>query len=309
MTKTLTEDFDSFINEISLDKKQKKDIIDKHTSLTDMIKQEPPEGYNINRTRISGSYGKDTELNEFDPNKNPDVDIVIILDIDTDDVEQINKDFYDYLVDKKASVVQEVRQQSNSIGLKYKNIDVDIVLAKDNNDGSIKITSDKDCSWKDSNCLKQIDFMTDQNKKYTTFGYKKLMKLFKYLNKEILNNKIKSYTLEMLIHQCVPTNRVDLKLWTAFSETLGNIIKLSSIDEIKDCCDSSKTGYDDKDKDIFLSFKDEINTLYQKSLEAINGDRKKWEEIFGNRFPEQPDEKVENNNQYDKKQTPWCYEQ
>lgn len=308
MVKTLTEDFDSFIDTISLDKKLKKDIIDKHTSLTDMIKEDHPEGYNINRTRISGSYGKGTEINEFDPNKNPDVDIVVILDTDIDDIEQINKDFYDYLVDKKASVVQEVRQQSNSIGLKYKNIDVDIVLSKDNDDQSIKITSDKTQSWIDSNCLKQIDYMTEQNKKYTTFGYKKLMKLFKYLNKEVLNNKIKSYTLEMLIHQCVPASRVDLKIWNAFSETLGNISKLESIEDIKDCCDSSKNGYDEKDKSSFSDFKDEISKLYEKSLDAINGNRKKWEEIFGNRFPKQPEQKVENNNQYDKKQTPWCYE-
>ncbi len=181
------------------------------------------------------------------------------------------------------------------------------MLAKQNDDGSIRITSDKNHTWIDSNCLKQIDYITEQNQTYG-FGYKKLMKLFKYLNKEILNNKIKSYTMEMIVHQCVPANRVDLKLWTAFSETLGNIIALSSIEEVKDCCDSSKVGYDDKDKNIFLSFKDEIDTLYQKSLEAINGDRKKWEEIFGDRFPEQPDKKVENNNQYDKKQTPWCHE-
>ena len=308
MVKTLTEDFDAFIDIIDQDKKIKNDIIDKHTSLTDMIKQDHPKGYNINRTRISGSYGKNTEIKEFDPNKNPDVDIVIILDTEIDDVRQINKDFYDYLVDKKASVVQEVRQQSNSIGLKYKNIDVDIVLAKDNKDGSIKITSDKKQSWIDSNCLKQIDYMTEQNKKYTTFGYKKLMKLFKYLNKEILNNKIKSYTLEMLIHQCVPSNRVDLKIWNAFSETLGNIVNLESIEDIKDCCDSAKNGYDDKDKNIFSHFKNEIFELYKKSLDAINGDRKKWEEIFGNRFPVQPEQKVKNNNQYDKKQTPWCDE-
>lgn len=308
MVKTLTEDFDAFIDIIDQDKKIKNDIIDKHTSLTDMIKQDHPKGYNINRTRISGSYGKNTEIKEFDPNKNPDVDIVIILDTEIDDVKQINKDFYDYLIDKKASVVQEVRQQSNSIGLKYKNIDVDIVLAKDNNDGSIKITSDKKQSWIDSNCLKQIDYMTEQNKKYTTFGYKKLMKLFKYLNKEILNNKIKSYTLEMLIHQCVPSNRVDLKIWNAFSETLGNIVNLESIEDIKDCCDSAKNGYDDKDKNIFSHFKNEIFELYKKSLDAINGDRKKWEEIFGNRFPVQPEQKVKNNNQYDKKQTPWCDE-
>lgn len=308
MVKTLTEDFDAFIDIIDQDKKIKNDIIDKHTSLTDMIKQDHPKGYNINRTRISGSYGKNTEIKEFDPNKNPDVDIVIILDTEIDDVKQINKDFYDYLIDKKASVVQEVRQQSNSIGLKYKNIDVDIVLAKDNNDGSIKIASDKKQSWIGSNCLKQIDYMTEQNKKYTTFGYKKLMKLFKYLNKEILNNKIKSYTLEMLIHQCVPSNRVDLKIWNAFSKTLGNIVNLESIEDIKDCCDYAKNGYDDKDKNIFSLFKNEIFELYQKSLDAINGDRKKWEEIFGNRFPVQPEQKVKNNNQYDKKQTPWCDE-
>lgn len=308
MVKTLTEDFDSFINIISLDQKLKDDIISKHTHLTDMIKHDSPEGYSINKTRISGSYGKGTEINEFNPNKNPDVDIVLMLDTDIDDIQKINKDFYDYFVNKKASVVQEVRLQSNSIGLKYKNIDVDIVLAKysNSNDGSIKITSDKKQSWIDSNCLRQIDYMTNQNQKYTTFGYKKLVKLFKYLNKEILTNKIKSYTLEMLIHQCAPSPRVDLKIWNAFSETLGNIANLENIEDIRDCCDSTKKGYDDKDKVRFLYFRNEISELYKKSLDAINGDRKKWEEIFGSRFPAQPNIKVENNNQYDKKQTPWC---
>ena len=61
-------------------------------------------------------------------------------------------------------------------------------------------------------------------------------------------------------------------------------------------------------KNIFSHFKNEIFELYKKSLDAINGDRKKWEEIFGNRFPVQPEQKVKNNNQYDKKQTPWCDE-
>lgn len=306
MVNSLTEDFNSFIDLISLDKKLKDDIISKHTSLTDMLKEEHPEPYKIIKTRISGSYGKNIEINEYDPNKNPDVDIVVILDAEIEDVDQINNDFYNYLVDKKSAVVQEVKLQSNSIGLKYKNIDVDIVLAKENNDGSIKITSNKKHTWIDSNCLRQIDYMTAQNQKYG-FGYKSLMKIFKYINKEILQNKIKSYTLEMLIHKCVPNNRVDLKIWTAFSETLGNIVKLESIEDIKDCCDSSKKGYDDKDIKNFLSFQTEINKLYKKSLEAIDGNRKKWEEIFGSKFPNQPNIKVENNNQYDKKQTPWSY--
>ncbi len=307
MTKTLTEDFNSFIDTISLDKKLKDDIISKHTSFTDMIKEDHPENYSIKKTRISGSYGKGIEINEYDPSKNPDVDIVVIIDSEIEGVNKINNDFYNYLKNKKAEVVQEVRQQSNSIGLKYKNIDVDIVLAKENDDGTIRIASNKTNTWIDSNCLKQVDYMAEQNQIYG-FGYKKLMKLFKYLNKEILVNKIKSYTMEMLVHQCVPANRVGLDLWNAFSETLGNIVALSRIEDIKDCCDSTKAGYDDKDKNIFLSFKDEIDMLHQKSLEAINGDRKKWEEIFGDRFPEQTDKQVENNNQYDKKQTPWCHE-
>lgn len=166
MTKTLTEDFNTFIDTISLDKKLKDDIISKHTSLTNMIKEDHPKDYKINKTRISGSYGKGTEINEYDPNKNPDVDIVVIIDSEIDDVDKINNDFYEYLRDKKATVVQEVRQQSNSIGLKYKNIDVDIVLAKQNDDGSIRITSDKNHTWIDSNCLKQIDYITEQNQTY-----------------------------------------------------------------------------------------------------------------------------------------------
>lgn len=307
MVNTLTEDFESFINIISLNKELKNDISIKHKTLTNMIKHNHPEDYSINRTRISGSYGKGTEINEYDLNKNPDVDIVVILDTEIDSVDKINGDFYNYLINKKSNVVQEVRQQSNSIGLKYKNIDVDIVFAKDLDNDSIKITSNKSHSWIDSNCLKQIDYMNKQNQKYR-FGYKNLMKLFKYLNKEIINNKLRSYTLEMLIHQCIPSNRVDLTIWAAFSETLGNISKLTNIEQIKDCCDKNKKGYDDSDIDIFPYFKNEIYNIYIKSLEALHGDRKKWEEIFENRFPEQPNQKVVNNNQYDKKHTPWYNE-
>lgn len=306
MGNSLTEDFNSFINTISLDKKLKDDIIDKHTNLTNMIKKEHPDKYVIDRTRISGSYGKDIEINEFDPNKNPDVDIVILLDTDENDVDKINKDFFGFLKEKKKNEVQEVRQQSNSIGLKYKNIDVDIVLAKDKKDKVIEITSNKKHEWIESNCLKQIDYINEKNQKYTSFSYKELMKLFKYLNKKVLNNSIKSYTLEMLVHQCIPNNRVGLRIWMAFSETLGNISNLNSIEDIYDCCDPSKKGFDEADIEKFSNFKEEISTLYQKSLDALNGNRKLWEEIFGNRFPKQPNQIVENKDNYDKKQTPWC---
>ena len=153
-----------------------------------------------------------------------------------------------------------------------------------------------------------IDYMKEQSRKYTTFNYRELMQLFKYLNKEVLKNKIKSYTLEMLVHQCVPSCRVNLKLWNAFSETLGRISNINNIEDIKDCCDSSKKGYDEKDVNTFSSFREEIATLYELSLDALNGNRKKWEEIFGDRFPKQSKQKVENQNSCDETQTPWCYE-
>lgn len=308
MEKKLSEDFDNFINKISLNQVLKDDIINKHTSLTSMIKEDPPEGYDIIKTRISGSYGKKIEINEYDPNKNPDVDIVLIINSNKDDPITIINDFYNYLKDKKANVVKEVRIQSNSIGLKYKNIDVDIVLAKENSDGSLRIASNKHNCWVDSNCLKQIDYMNLQSNKYTTFKYRDMMKLFKYLNKEILNTKIKSFTLEMLIHLCIPTPSVDLTLWKAFSDTLGKMVALKQIDDIKDCCDYNKNGYDEKDRISFAKFQAEIKILYDKSILALNGNRKKWEEIFGDRFPEQPNIVVKNNNKTNASQTPWCYE-
>ena len=308
MEKKLSEDFDNFINKISLNQVLKDDIINKHTSLTSMIKEDPPEGYDIIKTRISGSYGKKIEINEYDPNKNPDVDIVLIINSNKDDPITIINDFYNYLKDKKANVVKEVRIQSNSIGLKYKNIDVDIVLAKENSDGSLRIASNKHNRWVDSNCLKQIDYMNLQSNKYTTFKYRDMMKLFKYLNKEILNTKIKSFTLEMLIHLCIPTPSVDLTLRKAFSDTLGKMAVLKQIDDIKDCCDYNKNGYDEKDRISFANFQAEIKILYDKSILALNGNRKKWEEIFGDRFPEQPNIVVKNNNKTNTSQTPWCYE-
>lgn len=101
MVKTLTEDFENFVSEISLDKHLVDDLIAKHNSLGEMIKINPPEGYKISETRLSGSYAKRIVLNETDYKKKPDVDLVLILETDKEDVEEINCDFLTYLIEKK----------------------------------------------------------------------------------------------------------------------------------------------------------------------------------------------------------------
>lgn len=303
---TLTEDFDSFVEEISLNKTKIDDIISKHNSLTKMIKDNPPEKYEIVKTRLSGSYAKHTVLNEYDIKKKPDVDVIIVINTNEEDVDVINDDFLSYLKSKKANVVSEIRQQSNSIGLIYSNISVDIVLAKEtNNNGGIRIASNKRHDWVESNSLLQVDYMKKRKSEYEGFSYHSLMKLFKYLNKELLDVKLKSYTLEQLVHQCSPKPRVGLRLYQAFAETLDNISKLNAINDIKDCCDRNKEGYDEKDINIFDLFLSEIRDISQLASEAISGNRKKWEEIFGDRFPTQPSLQVKCGANYDKKQTPW----
>ncbi|MCI6265329.1 MAG: hypothetical protein MR598_00595 [Erysipelotrichaceae bacterium] len=306
--KKLTEDFNDFIDIISLNKTKEKDIISKHTELTDMIKRDVPDGYEIVKTRLSGSYAKNTVINEYDSNKKPDVDIVVIIKPVDKSVDDINNDFIDYFINKKGKVVSKIRQQSNSIGLIYSNISADIVIANYiDNSGTIQISSHKRHEWVESNSLKQIEYMKVQKKKYEGFNYYDLMKLFKYLNKEILTYPLKSYTLEQLVHQCSPMPRVGLRLYQAFSETLENITTLSSITEIKDCCDKTKKGYDDKDLSTFNKFLDEISRYSEMAKEALKGNRTQWEKIFGERFPKQPKEIVKNGANYDKKQTPWCY--
>lgn len=302
----LTEDFNSFVEEISLNRIKVDDIISKHNNLTNMIKDNPPEKYEIVKTRLSGSYAKHTVLNEYDITKKTDVDVIIVINTNEEDVDVINDDFLSYLKSKKENVVSEIRQQSNSIGLIYSNISVDIVLAKEtNNKGGIRITSNKRHDWVESNSLLQIDYMKKRKSEYEGFSYYSLMKLFKYLNKEVLDVKLKSYTLEQLVHQCSPKPRVGLRLYQAFAETLDNISKLSTISDIRDCCDKNKDGYDEKDINIFDLFLSEIRGISQLAGEAISGNRKKWEEIFGNRFPTQPSIQVKCGVNYDKKQTPW----
>ena len=64
---TLTEDFDIFVKKITLNKTKVDDIIAKHNELTDMIKNDVPDGYEIIKTRLSGSYAKNTAMNtKFD---------------------------------------------------------------------------------------------------------------------------------------------------------------------------------------------------------------------------------------------------
>lgn len=304
----ITEDFDTFVDKISLNKDKLQDIISKHNSLTDMIKNDPPTGYKVYKTRLSGSYAKHTTLNETDDTKKPDVDVVLYIETDKEEVDEINSDFLNYFQDKKAKVVSEIRQQSNSIGLIYSNISVDFVLAKSDEDDNLRITCHKKHEWIDTNAIKQVQFMTDQNQAYEGFSYLSLMKLFKYLNKKRVDNCIKSYTLEQLIHNCVPKPKIGQTLPKVFVDTLKNIIELDSVEDIKDCCDSSKCGYDEKDKYTFTLFKDELSLIYDKAVKALDGDRKLWEEIFGDDFPKQPDQKVTNSSDYDRSQTPWCYD-
>ena len=56
----------------------------------------------------------------------------------------------------------------------------------------------------------------------------------------------------------------------------------------------------------FSSFIEEIKKYSKLADEALDGDRTKWQEIFGERFPKQPKETVKNEAKYDKTQTPWC---
>lgn len=305
---TLTEDFDIFVKKITLNKTKVDDIIAKHNELTDMIKNDVPDGYEIIKTRLSGSYAKNTVINEYDPNKKPDVDIIVLISKTSKSVEEINKDFLSYFVDKKGKIVSDIRQQSNSIGLIYSNISADIVIAEyiDETNEIIEITSHKKEKWIESNSLRHVNYMCEKNKKYEGFSYYSLMKLFKYINKEILINPVKSFTLEQLVHHCVPNPSVGLRIYQAFAYTLENISKLTSITEIKDCCDASKDAYDDKDIINFPSFLNEICIISSYAQEALDGNRKNWERIFGDRFPEQPEQKIELGVKYDKSQTPWC---
>lgn len=304
----ITDDFEHFIDEISLNETLKEDIISKHTSLENMIKSDPPEGYTIEKIRLSGSYAKHSVLNEYDENKMPDVDMIVIIKDTGKNVDTINSDFLDYFKEKKSNVVSEIRQQSNSIGLIYSNISVDVVIAiYDEKEDILKIASSKKHDWIESNALKHIEYMKSQNKKYEGFSYYSLVKLFKYLNKEIYEIKLKSYTLEQLIHCCAPTPTVGMRLHQAFVKTINNINDLSSINEIVDCCDNTKIGYDEKDIDTFDDFMLQISETAELANDAINGNRKNWGQIFGERFPKQPNIKVENNARYDKNQTPWCF--
>lgn len=62
MSNSLTEDFNKFVEIISLNSKEEEDIKSKHNSLTNMIITDPPKGYNIVKTRLSGSYAKHTSF-------------------------------------------------------------------------------------------------------------------------------------------------------------------------------------------------------------------------------------------------------
>ena len=238
MSNSLTEDFNKFVEIISLNSKEEEDIKSKHNSLTNMIISDPPKGYNIVKTRLSGSYAKHTVLNEHNVDKLPDVDIITIIDSCDKSVDEINADFLNYFEDKKGKVTSNIRQQSNSIGIIYSNISVDMVIGILKDD-KLKICSNKKHDWISSNALIHIDYMIKKNKEYEGFSYYNL-------NKEQLNNKLKSYTLEQLIHKCCPIPTVGLRLYQAFAKTLDNIKEISSITEIRDCCDEDKDGYDEK---------------------------------------------------------------
>lgn len=152
MSNSLTEDFNKFVEIISLNSKEEEDIKSKHNSLTNMIIADPPKGYNIVKTRLSGSYAKHTVLNEYNVDKLPDVDIITIIDSCDKSVDEINADFLNYFEDKKGKVTSNIRQQSNSIGIIYSNISVDMVIGILKDD-KLKICSNKKHDWISSNAL------------------------------------------------------------------------------------------------------------------------------------------------------------
>ena len=142
--------------------------------------------------------------------------------------------------------------------------------------------------------------MEKRAKKYE-INYYGLMKIFKYLNKNILRNSLKSYTLEMLVHQCVPEYKVGQTIPQMFRDTMQSICSIDRVNEIRDCYDSSKNGYDNKDVENFDKFKAEITVLSEMAVEALAGKRFLWEKIFGDMFPRQPSIKIVDKNIYDKR--------
>ncbi len=304
MTNRITDDFDNFVRKITINEKERKDIIFKHNSLSNMIKTDTPEGYEVDRINLSGSYAKHTVLNEKDNRKLPDVDMIVVLNRPPASDKTIN-DFLNYFILKKEKVTKNIRRQSNSIGLIYSGISVDIVLAKEEN-GKLFIASDNEGRWIESNALVHVDYMKRQQEKYE-INYHGLMKLFKYLNKYVVENKLKSYTLEMLIHQAVPKYKVDQTLPEVFKDTLGNILNIQDVTDIRDSSDETKAGYDKKDEKRFGGFQKELKEFYTLAVEACDGLRKNWEKIFGEDFPKQPDVKVDNNNNYKTNQSPWSF--
>ena len=59
-TNRITDDFDTFVKKITINEKEKQDIIDKHNNLSKMLMEDTPEGYEIDRINLSGSYAKHT---------------------------------------------------------------------------------------------------------------------------------------------------------------------------------------------------------------------------------------------------------
>ncbi len=299
----ISDDFNNYIDSITIAQRDIDDIVAKHNSFREMIQKNPPEGYSIERIRLSGSYAKGLVVKDEDKKSKPDVDMIIIFKNMNYNISKIATDIEKYLNEKKGNISKNIRKQSNSFRVEYENIDLDIVIAREIN-GKLEIASFKNNTWQESNCLKQVDYYKNINDNYK-YDYKGLMKIFKYMNKNILKYSIKSYTMEMFVNQCVPKSSI-MSIQEAVLETLIEMNRITNIAEIKDCVDKNKSGYDIKDFFHFSSFKAEISLICGTMEMALNGNRKLLEEIFGEKFPKQNDVIVKDRSTHEKKHTPYC---
>lgn len=273
-------------------------------------------------TYPQGSFGHGTIINPVRENHEFDADILLHVE---ENSEWEPKDYIDNVYKQlKANKFYEdiVSRRTRCVVINYKgNFHVDVVpcIKKEN---TISIMNNKENEFEETNPRKYTEWLKAKNTK-TGNKLKKVIRIFKYLRDHKITFSAKSILINTLLGNCVyesdtPNKYLDVvDSFTLIMDRLDKFLQANPTMPIITnpvCAEETFNRHWDQKK--YENFRERISFYNKKIKEAIaetdkNQAIKKWQEIFGDAFPEELTKKnndtLENIKKEAKDSKPWSY--
>lgn len=289
--------FTTFLKDIEPSATTKSDASSAHTTLRKALRADEGIKPHYKTDFLSGSYKRDTAIRPRVRNgtqDRPDVDIIVVTNHCLDgDPESVVDLVFEAL---KRADYSPVRRQARSIGLETPKADMDVVPLIEPYEGQYYIPDRKEEAWLQTNPPGHTSWTTQTNDK-ADGRFKPTVKLFKWWRREnpTVGKRPKGFVLEVIAAECMDYDETHYgKLFVRMLETIVSKYQLyvdaSVVPTVKDPSMPMNNVLSGISFDAFLGFFNKVKAhaeLGRETLELDDDEKatKKWQEIFGDRFP------------------------